>query len=275
MTAKHPAKFTDAFIPVFADLLKDSENVIDIFAGTCKIAKIKEFGYAGKIYCNELEPEWAEQGLGKVDAITTEDAESLPYKDDFFDAVCTSPTYGNRMADHHNARDGSVRNTYTHKLGRKLTEGNTGKMHWGEEYREKHIKIWKETRRILKDNGVLILNISDHIRKGEVVEVSKWHKETLLSLGFELEEEKKIVTPRFRYGANSNKRVDYEYIFTFVNKKEAATNGVEWKSDWNGYEVGFEGIPVVALYGSEKLNCDFYVNAENGEILEVLPRPAV
>ncbi len=214
---RHPAKYTDKFIPIFAEILEGKENVIDIFAGTCKIANIKDYGYNGKIYCNELEPEWAGQGLGKVNAITTEDAEFLPYKDNFFEAVCTSPTYGNRMADSHNAKDGSRRNTYTHTLGRKLHEENTGKMQWGEKYKTKHTAIWKEVKRILKPKGVLILNISDHIRKGEIINVSDWHKETLLNLGFSLVKEIKVETPRLRYGENGIKRVEYEYIFVFVN----------------------------------------------------------
>lgn len=218
MAVKHPAKYTDSFIPKFAEILKDCSNVLDIFAGTCKIAKIKEFGYGGEIYCNEIEPEWAEQGLGMVNAITTNDAEFLPYKNDYFDAICTSPTYGNRMADHHNAKDGSKRNTYTHTIGRQLHNENTGKMQWGEQYRGKHERIWLEAKRVLKKDGLLVLNISDHIRKGEVIKVSEWHKQTLLDIGFRLKEEIKIETPRLKYGANSSKRVEYEFIFVFINK---------------------------------------------------------
>ena len=35
---------------------------------------------------------------------TTGDSRQMHYPDGMFDAICTSPTYGNRMADHHNAR---------------------------------------------------------------------------------------------------------------------------------------------------------------------------
>ena len=42
------------------------------------------------------------------------DATALPFADWTFDAVITSPTYGNRMADHHNAQDGSRRVSYRH-----------------------------------------------------------------------------------------------------------------------------------------------------------------
>ena len=45
--------------------------------------------------------------------VTTGDARRLHYLDATFDAICTSPTYGNRMADHHNARDSSPRLTPT------------------------------------------------------------------------------------------------------------------------------------------------------------------
>ena len=222
---KHPAKYTDALLPIFAEELKGKSKVIDIFAGTCKISKIKDFGYVGEIYCNEIEPEWANMGIGKVDNITTCDAESLPYKSEYFDAICTSPTYGNRMADSHNAKDNSVRNTYTHKIGRKLNEENTGAMQWGEKYRDKHLKIWREAKRILKPGGVLVLNISNHIRKGEIVYVSDWHVDTLIDMGFLLEKEIKIETPRNRFGSNSDKRVPYESVFILNKSIEEEQHG--------------------------------------------------
>ena len=222
---KHPAKYTDALLPIFAEELIGKSKVIDIFAGTCKISKIKDFGYVGEIYCNEIEPEWANMGVGKVDNITTCDAESLPYRNAYFDAICTSPTYANRMADSHNAKDNSVRNTYTHKIGRKLNEENTGAMQWGRKYRDKHLKIWREAKRILKPGGVLILNISNHIRKGEIVYVSDWHVDTLINMGFSLEKEVKIETPRNRFGSNSDKRVPYESVFILNKSIEEEQHG--------------------------------------------------
>lgn len=212
---KHPAKYSDQFIPLFAEILKGTENVIDIFAGTCKIAKIKDYGYEGKIYCNEIEPEWALMEVSNIDGLSIGDAASLPYKDNFFEAVCTSPTYGNRMADSHNAKDGSRRNTYTHTLGRRLHEENTGKMQWGDKYKDKHIKCWEEARRVLKPGGILVLNMSDHIRRGKVIPVTNFHKSSITFLGFELIEHKKIPTKRLRQGKNAEVRVSYESVLVF------------------------------------------------------------
>ena len=219
---KHPAKYTDSFIPLFAEILieKECKKVLDPFAGICKIAEIKKHGYEGLIYANEIEKEWAFQGFGEVDCLNVGDAECLPFKDDFFDAICTSPTYGNRMADSHKARDSSKRNTYTHTLGRELKDGNTGKMQWGSRYREKHEAVYLELKRVLKDDGIFILNISDHIRKGKVVKVTEWHVRTLEDLGFEKTEEKQIETPRNGFGANSKLRVPYESIILFTLRKE-------------------------------------------------------
>ena len=211
----HPAKYSDAFIPIFAEELKGKRKVLDPFAGTGKIGEIKRFGYDGVVYANDIEPEWIELGRNKCDVISAVDAERLPdiYPPMFFDAICTSPTYGNRMADHHNAKDGSKRNTYTHTLGHALTDGNTGKMQWGEEYRKKHTRIYANIVPLLSNDGVFILNISDHIRKGEEVPVSAWHIETLEALGMKLEEDIHIPTPRCKYGANANIRVEYEHIY--------------------------------------------------------------
>ena len=32
MSIRHPAKYTDSFISIFADLLKDRKNILDPFA---------------------------------------------------------------------------------------------------------------------------------------------------------------------------------------------------------------------------------------------------
>lgn len=42
-----------------------------------------------------------------------------------------------------------------------------------------------------------------------------------------------------------------------------------WNSDWNGYEVGFPEVCVVGLYSDLDGN-DYYINTENGVVLEVI-----
>lgn len=222
---RHPAKYTDSFIPIFADILNEygAEKVLDPFAGTGKLASVKQYGFNGSVYANELEREWLEPNVYGCDSLTYCDAEALDYPLEFFDAICTSPTYGNRMADHHNAKDGSRRITYTHCLGRQLADGNTGKMQWGKAYRDKHAAIYKNIIPFLKVGGVFILNISNHIRKGEEIDVVSWHKEELEKNGLTLIEDKQIETPRMKQGANADKRPRTEHILLF-EKKEGNKN---------------------------------------------------
>jgi hypothetical protein len=212
---KHPAIYSDHFIPIFSKLLINSHNILDPFAGIGKIGLIKNHGFLGKITCNELEEEWTKSEYS-IDEWHIGDAANMKWsKDNYFDAICTSPTYGNRMADHHNAKDNSKRITYKHYLGRNLNEENTGMMQWGEKYRNKHIEIYKECKRVLNNDGLFIINISDHIRKGEIIKVSEWHKEILINLGLIFLEEIKCETKRMKYGKNAELRTKYEYIYVF------------------------------------------------------------
>lgn len=213
---KHPATYTNSFIPKFAKLLFGCSNVLDPFAGIGKLALIKEHGFTGKVVCNELEPEWVKASIYNVDEWHIGDAQNMAWaEDNSFDAICTSPTYGNRMADHYNAKDKSKRITYKHYLGRDLNAQNTGRMQWGNKYREKHLQIYKEFERVIKNEGIIIINVSDHIRKGNIINVVDWHKEALTNLRMKFIEEIRIETPRMKFGQNAKKRVQHESILVF------------------------------------------------------------
>ncbi len=214
---KHPAVFSEQFIPIMADELTECSSVLDPFAGTGRLAEIKNHGFKGVVICNEIEKEWAETSPHDVDLWHIGDASNMSWlADESISAVCTSPTYGNRMADHFIPRDKSFRITYRSYLGKDLNLENTGRMAWGEKYKAKHVDVYRECVRVLKNDGVFILNVGDHIRKGEVVPVSEWHKNQLLSLGLTLRKTHQVPVRRMRYGKNNEARIPMEYIFVFV-----------------------------------------------------------
>ena len=141
--ARHPARYTLSLLPVMARMLRGARRVLDPFAGVGGVFALGAWLPGTEIHGVEIEPEWA-----AADArITQGNALALPWADNTFDAVCTSPTYANRMADHHRARDGSQRRTYTHMLGRELSADNSGRLQWGDGYREFHRRAWAEARR--------------------------------------------------------------------------------------------------------------------------------
>jgi len=209
----HPAKFSDVILGCIKPfILYEDVRILDPFAGT---GKLKNIINPNCLYLNEIESEWAIQG--KPANITIGDALFLPYANETFDMLITSPTYSNRMADHHNAKDKSKRNTYTHTLGHKLHNQNSGKLQWGDQYKKFHEEAWKECYRVLKKDGIFILNISNHIRNGNEIFVSEWHLEFLEKLGLKLIRHILVGTPRNRNGKHSNLRVLFENIYV-LNK---------------------------------------------------------
>lgn len=224
----HPAKYTDDFIPIFAEQVlkykKDNKPaiILDPFGGTGKLGLIKKHLPESIVITNEIEKEWADQSYSNgVDFALVGDSTDLPFSDESLPFIITSPTYGNRMADSHEAKDGSRRNTYTHKLGRRLTDNNSGKMQWGKSYRDLHRSVYKECYRTLEFGGIMIINMKDHIRSGERIHVTDWHKRELMSLGFTHLETIEVEVTGNGFGANAHLRVPYESLIVF--KKEELT----------------------------------------------------
>ncbi len=214
----HPARYSDALLTTFARMLQGNNCILDPFGGTGKIFLLEHWLPDARIEAVEIEPEWAALNP----RITLGNALHLPWDDKYFDAVCTSPSYANRMADGLRnpvnwARDYTYI-TYAQKLGHKLHSDNSGAMQWGSEYRVFHIAAWTEARRVLQPNSKFVLNIKDHIRAGMVQPVTQWHIEALESLGFILQEHARVDCPGMRWGQNGKARVDYESVILFTKE---------------------------------------------------------
>lgn len=200
---RHPARFSTAILTAIRPLVAGCRLILDPFAGT------------GRVHCLgvpswgvELEPEWASLHPRTIIA----SALHLPFADVTFDGICTSPTYGNRMADHHEAKDSSRRNTYRHALGRPLHPDNSGQLHWGPAYRAFHLEAYREACRVLKPGGVFVLNVSDHIADHERVVTVPWHVAALREILGTEPVVQEVATSRLRFGANGAARVETEAV---------------------------------------------------------------
>lgn len=255
-TVSHPAKFSAPILDAILHTLRTyvpvsplfPPRILDPFAGVGTIHQLRAHGY--DTVGIELEADWA----AASEHTTQGDATRLPFSTETFDAVATSPCYGNRMAD---AYDGSrdrctacsgtgstefagapvrlaaavvieecpacagtglkpsTRYTYRIALGHELAHGSAAGMQWGVNYRELHRAAWAEAHRVLRPRGMLLINISDHIRNGDPQGVDLWHAATAAMTGFRLLEAIPIRTKRSKNGANRDARTLCEWLLVF------------------------------------------------------------
>lgn len=255
---EHPAKFSGPIldhlqarvnaVAAAGPYLTGPVRVLDPFAGVGGVHVLAVPGEVETVGI-ELEPEWANQHPDTQ----VGDATKLPFEDGSFDVVATSPCYGNRMADAHEAKDpckrcagsGQVtdvridptgrvepvrcqtcrgsglsrRYTYRHMLGRPLSDGSTAGLRFGPRYQRLHETAWAEAHRVLRTYGLLLLNVSNHIETVKGVEVEhrvvEWHLQHLVRTGWHLSDITPVSTRRMTHGANRSARVDQEFVLGF------------------------------------------------------------
>jgi hypothetical protein len=214
-----PCKFSSVIVDKLAELVdthgSDGDYILDPMAGVGGVHKLRDMCKTKpNTVGNELEHEWADchPRTKQGNCLT------LPYPDEFFDWIIVSPPYGNRMADTFTPSedDDSIRMTYKNRLGRDLSEDNSGGMQWGHDYRMFHDKTWAEAYRVLKPGGFFVLNVKDHIRKGVLQKVTEWHLNSLTKTGLVHHSTHEVTTPGNRFGRNGTVRVDFETVAMFT-----------------------------------------------------------
>jgi SAM-dependent methyltransferase len=209
----HPAKFSPPLFPVLYESLGDAKKILDPFAGIGGIFKLLEYDPSLEISAMELEPEWALQD----ERITLGDSRSLPWPNNYFDAIATSVAYANRMADRLTSSKWALtRVTYAAALRRDLTEGNLAAERWGDKYRRGTIEVLTECDRVLRRGGRFVLNCKNHYRNNELIDVTGWYIEELSKFGYELIGHKRVPLRGMRYGKSYSVRVDYESVVVMV-----------------------------------------------------------
>lgn len=269
VAADHPAKWSSPVVLELAEVVATERErqghqlaVLDPFAGIGRGRLADALRpNASEVLGVELQPEWC------VDELTIKGsachlpgsgggrAPCGPWAEDWtgrFHAVVTSPCYGNRVADHHQAADrcakcrgtGSVqvgergefppaicptckgsrlswRNTYAHALrrhGADLVRGSAAGLAWGPEYRGLHKLALAEMIRVVAEGGLLAINMSNHLRTevtgGPQVEqlVVEWWLNEVIVAGCRIHEVRRVATSRNGNGANGGARVDGEVI---------------------------------------------------------------
>ena len=231
----HPARWSASVLDGIEAVLADfgpsperfaelpSPKMFDPYAGTLERLHTR-FSRDWNVFGSEIEFEWADQHPNTIHGDCVEVMKGMAEYGELVTAVVTSPTYGNRMADQSmlpgvGAGARHTYNTYAFKLGKRLSALNTGATQWdnktGRSYRRLHRAAWAAAWEIIEPGGLLIVNVSDHIRGGEVAPVVAWHRDTITnmrSVGGQIPFEVKVDTPRQRQGANGDLRVECEWI---------------------------------------------------------------
>lgn len=228
---KHPCKFSEPILDLLAKLVRNEQRrhgrpvlVLDPFAG---VGRIHRLAVPGKIQTLglEIEAEWAacHERTIHTDALTWMAGHAADRKGLRVNIAATSPDYGNRFSDSHEARDGSTRRSYRHDLGRPLSPGSSSGLSWGPRYWRARAASYRLIFDVLEPGGLFLLNVSDFVRGKAMVHATEWHLGAAMGAGFDTDSPRRwqfeVETRRQRYGQNHGHdseeptRADVEVVY--------------------------------------------------------------
>lgn len=213
----HHTRYNPKIIEAIEQRIGESKMILDPMAGTLERLSCLEKPGRGYhlVWGVEYEQPWVE-GYPHPRLIQG-DARKLPFEDEFFDVIVVSPSYGNRDSDRTGEWwDNADRKTYAGALGRNVSEGSLC-VPFGEEYRIGHALAWCEAVRVLKPNGLFVINLKNFIAKGVIVRMSQFHRDALRMLGLEELDDTSIPTRGRPSGENADVRAeDTEKIYIYT-----------------------------------------------------------
>ena len=229
----HHAQFSPEIITVIARLLEaySIHRVHDPFAGKgvrlgqlCDELDIKFSG-------TEIEPSFIEDR--RVRHGDARDRRRYPRKAPW--AIVTSPVYPNGMADHHEAKDDSVRKTYRAAVkenegaDRELHEGNMARYGYrgtkrpdegGRSVKRKSFwEIAEDSVRNWDGAELAIVNVSDFKAQGGVIEPFAKDWDAMMQRhGWRSINTGQVGTKRLTYGSDDSRdeRMEHEWVFVYT-----------------------------------------------------------
>ena len=213
----HHTRYNPKIIEAIETRIGKSKMILEPMAGTLERLSCLEKPERGYhlVWGVELEPEWVEENPHP--RFIQGDARNLPFEDEFFDVIVVSPSYGNRDSDRTGEWwDNSDRKTYAGALGRNVSEASMC-LPYGPEYKKLHGLAWCEAVRVLKPDGLFVINLKNFIARHAIVPMSQFHRNMLRSLGLEEFDDTSIPTRGRPSGENADVRaeqVEKIYLYT-------------------------------------------------------------
>ena len=225
MSAIHPATFSKALIRPLAEQLTlhtqqfstGQRKLLDPFGGLghglVEIAVLANLWPTGV----EIEPGYLPHAHP---CIMLGDSTCLPFADSSFAAAVTSPVYPNGMADDFQAKDGSERHTYPHRLRKvygpdyRMHPNNAGGMSPRRSpkalarFLDLNCKVYGEVFRVLRNGSPFVVNTKNTLK----VPFTKITQDQLAQVGFEFIREVTVDVPGMNHGKNQERKETFETI---------------------------------------------------------------